>query len=148
MLPSSWTRLDKLPLNSHGKLDLNSLPQPSEADAELNLRYVAPRNQVEDLLAGVWQEVLDMEQVGVEHNFFNDLGGHSLLAVQAMSRIREVLQLEIPLRMLFELPTIAMLSARLMASPEWRFQIEQVSRLYRELENLSEGEIDSLLHGD
>jgi hypothetical protein len=52
------------------------------------------------------------------------------------------------LRMLFELPTIAMLSARLMASPEWRFQIEQVSRLYRELENLSEGEIDSLLHGD
>jgi amino acid adenylation domain-containing protein len=148
MMPSSWTRLDKLPLNSHGKLDLNSLPQPSEADAELNLRYVAPRNQVEDLLAGVWQEVLDMEQVGVEHNFFNDLGGHSLLAVQAMSRIREVLQLEIPLRMLFELPTIAMLSARLMASPEWRFQIEQVSRLYRELENLSEGEIDSLLHGD
>jgi amino acid adenylation domain-containing protein len=147
MSPSAWIMLERMPLNSHGKLDLSALP-PFEADARLDLCYVPPRNQLEELMAGVWQEVFGVEKVGVEHNFFSDLGGHSLLAVQAMSRLCEVLQLEIPLRTLFELPTIAALSERLLASPEWHFQIEQVCRLYGELENLSEGEIDSLLHGD
>jgi amino acid adenylation domain-containing protein len=147
MSPAAWIMLERMPLNSHGKLDLGALP-PFEADAGLELRYVPPRNQLEELMAGVWQEVLGVEQVGVEHNFFSDLGGHSLLAVQAMSRLCEALQLEIPLRTIFEFPTIAALSERLLASPEWHFQIEQVCRLYGELENLSEDEIDSLLHGD
>src|SRR5262249_37722144 len=88
-----------------------ALPAPDQARPELEEAYVAPRTAVEQALADLWAEVLGVEQVGVHDNFF-ELGGHSLLATQVISRMRKSLHVELPLRALFEAPTVAGLGER------------------------------------
>ncbi|HEU0052543.1 MAG TPA: amino acid adenylation domain-containing protein, partial [Longimicrobium sp.] len=109
MLPSAFVALDRLPLTANGKVDRKALPAPEPASAED--RYVAPRTPVEEVLAGIWAEVLRLERVGVEESFF-DLGGHSLMATRVVSRVRAVFAVELPLRALFEGPTVAELALR------------------------------------
>ncbi|NBK41762.1 hypothetical protein EON09_24920, partial [Pseudomonas soli] len=91
--------LDQWPLTANGKLDRKALPKPDAS--QLQQGYVAPRTALEQQLAAIWSEVLKVEQVGLHDNFF-ELGGHSLLATQVTSRIRQRLDLEVPLRSLFE----------------------------------------------
>jgi amino acid adenylation domain-containing protein len=116
MLPSAFVVLDEFPLTPNGKLDRNALPRP---DAALRERepYAAPTTELERSLAEIWQAVLKVERIGIHANFF-DLGGHSLLATQVVSRLRDTLQIEIPLRVLFETPTIAGMSQRIAALRE------------------------------
>jgi amino acid adenylation domain-containing protein len=106
MVPSTFVLVDTLPLTPNGKIDRRALPAPDMSRPEMNTTYVAPRGPVEEVLARVWAEVLGLKQVGVYDNFF-ELGGHSLLATQALSRLRQVFQVELPMRSLFEAPTIA-----------------------------------------
>jgi amino acid adenylation domain-containing protein len=108
MVPATVVPLAVLPLTAGGKLDRRALP-----DAEPGRRaqpYVAPRHAVEELLAGIWEEVLGVEPVGVEDDFFT-LGGHSLLAMQVMSRARGVVHPRLSIRHLFKRPTVAGLAA-------------------------------------
>ena len=105
MVPSVFVSLDELPLTPNGKVDRKALPAAGAARPE-EREYVAPRNAVEEVLSGIWAEVLKQEQVSVHDNFF-ELGGHSLLATQLMSRVRTSFAVELPLRALFQQPTVA-----------------------------------------
>jgi hypothetical protein len=109
MVPSVFVMLDVLPLTPNGKVDRKRLPAPDQAQAETE--YVPPRTAIEEVISSIWGEVLRLERVGIYDNFFA-LGGHSLLATQALARVREALRTELPLRALFEEPTVAGLAAR------------------------------------
>jgi amino acid adenylation domain-containing protein len=111
MLPAVVVCLDELPLTPNGKIDRRALPIPDFTQLQ-GEEYVAPRNEVEEQLSKIWIEVLRIERVGVYDNFF-ELGGHSLLATQLMSRVRQVFDVEVPLRKLFEANTIEALATQI-----------------------------------
>ncbi|RKH32449.1 non-ribosomal peptide synthetase, partial [Corallococcus sicarius] len=110
MVPGTVVVLDALPLNANGKVDRKALPEPEVPQS--GSTYLAPRTTTEARLAAIWAEVLRLPQVGVRDSFF-ELGGHSLLATQVVSRVRAELSVELPLRALFESPTVEGLAGRL-----------------------------------
>jgi len=112
MVPAFFTRLDSFPLTPNGKVDRQALPAPGPTHFEMDKAFVGYRTPTEELLTQMWAQVLGVGRVGIHDNFF-DLGGHSLLATQVMSRIREAFQVEMPLRCLFETPTVAGLAESL-----------------------------------
>jgi amino acid adenylation domain-containing protein/non-ribosomal peptide synthase protein (TIGR01720 family) len=105
-IPNVFVHLRKLPLTLNGKVNYQSLPPIDDSKHAVERNVVAPRTQIEEMLAGIWSRVLGKEQVGAQDNFF-ELGGHSLLATQVISRVREAFKIDLPLRTLFEKPTIA-----------------------------------------
>jgi amino acid adenylation domain-containing protein len=109
MIPASFVILDELPLLPNGKLDRRALPAPEAARPDLPQAFVTPRPGVEQSLAGLWSDLLGLPQIGIHDNFF-DLGGHSLLTTQLISRVRELFMVELPLREVFQQPTIAALA--------------------------------------
>ncbi|RKH55730.1 non-ribosomal peptide synthetase, partial [Corallococcus llansteffanensis] len=110
MVPAVFMVLDALPVSANGKVDRRALPQPEAPRSEQE--YEAPRTEVEAKLAAIWAEVLRVPRLGVHDNFF-EMGGHSLLATQVVSRVRTELGAELPLRALFEAPTVEALARRL-----------------------------------
>jgi amino acid adenylation domain-containing protein len=112
MIPSVFVSLEALPLTPNGKLDRQALPEPTRAGITLTADFVPPRGPVEETVASSWAAVLGQERVGAHDNFF-DLGGHSLLATQVISRLREAFGVELPLRALFESPTVAGVAQRI-----------------------------------
>ncbi|GER90134.1 non-ribosomal peptide synthetase [Dictyobacter vulcani] len=112
MLPTRFEVLDALPLNANGKVDRRALPEPTERVSSLFETAIitdAALSQVEELIQSIWSQLLQRESIGLHDNFF-ELGGHSLLAIRIISRIRELFQLDVKLRLLFEAPTIAELA--------------------------------------
>ena len=106
MIPASFVVLDQLPLTANGKLDRSALPALERTSTQLSTPFVPPATPIEEMLAGVWAELLGTSRVGIHDNFFA-LGGHSLLATQIVSRVRKFFKADIPLRLFFENPTIA-----------------------------------------
>ncbi len=109
MAPSLFVLLETLPLTPNGKIDRHALPAPNLTQPDANELFVAPLTPQQELLTIIWADLLSLAQVSIHSNFFA-LGGHSLLATQVISRIRQLLQIELPLRTLFECPTIATLA--------------------------------------
>jgi len=112
MVPSAFVKLEALPITPNGKIDRKALPEPDWSAREVADEYVAPRTPVEQVLANIWSKVLGVEKVGVHDDFFA-LGGHSLLATQLVSRIRDTFKVELPLRHIFESPTVATLAEQI-----------------------------------
>jgi amino acid adenylation domain-containing protein len=110
MVPDAFVILESLPLTANGKIDRKALPAPQRRQAEA--KYIAPRNTLEKLIAGVWRELLNMEEVGIHDNFF-ELGGHSLLLARVHGRLEQLLQREFAMVELFQYPTISRLAEHL-----------------------------------
>jgi amino acid adenylation domain-containing protein len=146
MLPAAIIVLESLPLSPNGKLDHRALPAPSRLDLQQHASYIAPRTPLEEVLAGIWAEVLGLEQVGVHDNFFA-LGGHSLLSTQIAAHVYELLQVELPLRSFFEQPTVAVQAAVLLQNADQRRRIERTAQLLTELALLSENDVQEILEG-
>jgi len=144
MIPASFIFLDELPLTPNGKVDRKALPEPDRTRPDIAESYVAPRNPIEQVLTGIWADVLGIEKVGVHDSFF-DLGGHSILVTQLVARVRDTLQVEIPLRTLFETPTVAGLTELLLNDPEKKTQVEKTAELLVQVSGLSDEEAERLL---
>jgi amino acid adenylation domain-containing protein len=111
MIPSHFITLDEFPLTPSGKLDQQSLPKTENPNQKISV-YVPPQNTIEEKIVTIWQDVLKIEKIGIHDNFF-ELGGHSLLATRINSRLRETFEMDIPLRTLFEKPTVSSLAQRI-----------------------------------
>jgi amino acid adenylation domain-containing protein len=112
MVPAAWVEIEQLPVTPNGKVDLDALPEPDFDRAAVGDAFVAAETESERRLAAIWSEVLDVEQIGVNDNFFA-LGGHSLLAMKVMSRVRDELGVSFALRAIFDTPTVRELAASL-----------------------------------
>ncbi|MGV2831543.1 non-ribosomal peptide synthetase [Myxosarcina sp. GI1(2024)] len=112
MIPSAWMELEIFPLTPNGKCDYKALPVPDWTKNITRKSYIAPRIPTEKILANIWQQVLELERVGIHDNFF-ELGGNSLLATQVVYRVNHTLKVNLMLRSLLEFPTVAELAARI-----------------------------------
>jgi amino acid adenylation domain-containing protein len=135
-VPTFFIVLDKLPLTANGKVDRRALPAPDQSEL-LKEKLVAPRTPEEEKIAAIWSDVLDIKPIGIQTNFF-DLGGHSLLATRVVTRISEAFGIRLPLRALFDSPTIAGVAA----------QVASVSEIVKKLAHLSDDDTRSLLAAD
>src|SRR5258706_9126971 len=106
MIPGWYVLLEQMPLTANGKVNRRALPAPERSSTELDKEYVEPRTEAEEVLAAIMCEVLRIERVSINDNFF-EMGGHSLLATQVISRIRKSFLVDMSLRTIFDAPTIA-----------------------------------------
>lgn len=144
MLPSAFIFLKELPLNTSGKVNRRALPSLQDIQAELGETHVPPSTPLEKELAKMWSKVLHVENIGIHDNFF-DLGGHSLLATQLIARTREIYHVNLPLRNLFEQPTISGLAENITHALVIDQKDSELSQLLDELENLPDNEIQDLI---
>jgi acyl carrier protein len=138
MLPSAVVILDAFPLTPSGKIDRRALPPP-EKNAVAGEGNVAPRTELEEVLAAIFAEVLQIEHVDVFDDFF-ELGGHSLLATQIASRVRESLHTELPVRKIFEEPTVSGLACLMLKDESEPGRIERNAKLLLQLAMAPDGE--------
>ena len=154
MVPAAFVLIESLPLTPSGKVDRRALAALGSGDVEARHKYEAPRDSTEKKLAQIWATVLRCERVGIRDNFF-ELGGHSLLATQLISRVRSAFEVELPLRNLFESPTVAELSGfivqlqtemkTLPPTTITRHVSDEAADLLTRLDQLSDEDVDSLL---
>jgi amino acid adenylation domain-containing protein len=144
MIPSAFVLLERLPHTPNGKIDRPALPAPDALTQEAPENFIAPRTPVEEVLAGIWSEVLGVERVGVEDNFF-DLGGHSLLATRVLSHVRRLFRREVPLQIVFEATTVAKLARAIVESETQPGQTEKIARVLQKLKSISPDEMQSAL---
>jgi hypothetical protein len=145
MIPRQVVWMDHLPLSPNGKLDRHALPTPDWSGIALSTQEDAPRTPLEEVLLGIWQEVLGLPQPGIHDNFFR-LGGHSLLATRVVSQLDELFHVQLPLRTIFEAPTIAEQATIMLQNPDERGRIERTAQLLVEIAQLSEDEVEALLN--
>ncbi|MDQ3803310.1 MAG: amino acid adenylation domain-containing protein [Acidobacteriota bacterium] len=145
MVPSAYVPLDRLPLTPSGKVARRSLPEPQYSRLDAEESYVAPRTSAEETLAGIWADVLKLDRVGRHDNFFS-IGGHSLLATQVMARSNEAFRVEVPLRALFDKPSVAALAEVFEAEcAAKRGEGEELGRLLEQVKQLTPEELRALL---
>jgi acyl carrier protein len=131
--------LEEMPLTANGKIDRKRLPAVGSAGREAGTEYVAPRTPVEEALAGIYEDLLKLERIGVHDNFF-ELGGHSLLATQVVSQVTNTFDAEIGVRSIFEAATVAKLAELLIARERKPGQTEKVAAILLKLRRMTDAE--------
>jgi hypothetical protein len=144
MLPAAFVSLEQLPLTPNGKVDRRALPDPDAVKSEMNSVFVAPRNPVEEVLASIWCDLLDLQRIGIHENFFA-LGGHSLLATQLMFRVNQDFQVNLPLQSVFEHPTLAEFAQALLTYETIPGKLTRIAQLRQKILAMSESERQALL---
>jgi amino acid adenylation domain-containing protein len=144
MIPSTFVFLEKLPLTTNGKVDRKNLPMPDLSERSPEGSYLAPRTAVEEVVADIWAEALNVSRIGVQDNFF-ELGGHSLKATRVNSRLCTIFKMELPLRMLFEHPTVESLARAVLARETRPGQVEKIANLHQQLKNMSADQVRMML---
>jgi amino acid adenylation domain-containing protein len=144
MIPSAFVFLNSLPLIGPGKVNLRALPIPGRGRPDLDTPVAFPRTPVENKLVQIWAELLDVDQVGI-HDRFLELGGDSLLASRIICRVIDVFHIEVPLRSLFETPTVADMAAVVERDLSKSHTPQEVARILAEVEGLSEADAQQLL---
>jgi acyl carrier protein len=144
MVPSTFVTLETFPLTASGKVNRRALPPPDLARPELETVFVAPQTPVEEVLAEMWARVLGIDRVGIHDDFFES-GGHSLLATQLVNRIRKAFRVDLPLRALFEAPTVAALSQVMIANEAEPGQTEKAAQILIKIYRMSSDEIEKML---
>jgi acyl carrier protein len=146
MVPSRIELVSVLPLSSNGKLDTAELHARLSQRPAIEAGYVAPRNPLEQALVLIWAQTLGLDRVGTRDGFFSELGGHSLLATQVITRVRDALRVEVPLKLIFSAQTIESFAATLVqCPPPQRRMLEEAAGLYVKLSRMSEEELDRAL---
>ena len=146
MVPAFFMTLDQLPLNANGKIDrrrLLELAQEASPHQSVN-EYVAPRTATEEVLADLWTEVLGVERAGINDDFFA-LGGHSLMATQLLSRVQKIFHVELPLRKLFETPTVLGLVDALTVAYGDANAIEEIALMVKQLRDMSDEDLKQMM---
>jgi acyl carrier protein len=145
MVPSTIVFLDEFPLSPSGKIDRKKLPAPEFSRTSITSEYKPPESELEIRLCKICSELLNIDRVGVSDNFF-ELGGHSLLATQFLSRIRDEFNVEIPVRFLFENPTVEGIASQInQLKKEEESDAERLARLFARINELSDEEVRALL---
>ncbi|HWP42475.1 MAG TPA: amino acid adenylation domain-containing protein [Blastocatellia bacterium] len=143
-IPNIFVRVEKIPLTLNGKADYRALPSLDEARQRARQSYVAPRTPTETIVAGIWKDVLGLTDVGIYDNFFS-LGGHSLMATQVISRMQAAFHMDIPMRLVFDNPSIADVA---LAVTEMQIEQEtddEIARILEEVTQLTEAELEGAL---
>jgi amino acid adenylation domain-containing protein len=141
MIPATFITLDALPLTDTLKVDRKALPKPNGLRPEIAVPYAAPRNSIEAALAKIWAEMLELDQVGVHDNFF-DLGGHSLAATRVISRVVLTFPLNLPVKVLFDSPTVAEMAEVIAAHRDNNPRNASLDKILNEVELLSDEEAE------
>jgi amino acid adenylation domain-containing protein len=144
LLPSFIVELSSFPLTPNGKINRREFPAPDLAGERQRKPFIAPRTPIEQSLSKIWSDFLNIDRVGINESFF-DLGGHSLMATRLLSRIREVFNVELPLRDLFNSPTIDNLAMTIVKLQAEQADSRMMAELLTNLEQLSDEEARSLL---
>ena len=134
--------VDALPMTPSGKIDRLRLPEPGSVRPELDNPYTAPRTPVERELAAIWAEVLALDRVGVEDNFF-DLGGHSLGAARILSRVGAVFHADLPIHALFDRPTVAGMAQAISAEQMSSMEPQLIEQVLSELESMADSDVQA-----
>jgi acyl carrier protein len=144
MLPEAIVLLEALPRTPSGKVDRAALPRIEALHDRIRVAYAAPQTALQEVLVNLWADMLNIDRVGIHDDFF-ELGGHSLTATRVVSKIREIFTISIPLRMLFETPTVAGLSERMLLECDQAGRLEKIAELLLKVQQMSAAEVDAML---
>src|SRR5205085_10917138 len=143
-IPNFFVHLNEFPLTANGKIDRRKLPTVEEVRQDVKPTFVAPRTTTENFIAEIWTQMLRVQQVGIYDNFF-ELGGHSLLAYQVISRLGDAYHVEIPMRTIFDTPTVAGLALSITKIQMAQENIHDLTQMIEEIKLMSGDEVENIL---
>jgi acyl-coenzyme A synthetase/AMP-(fatty) acid ligase/aryl carrier-like protein len=146
MAPAQFVFLEQLPLNAHGKVDRRALPAVEMTRELSGESYTSPATALESVLCSIWADMLEIDRAGTRDNFF-ELGGHSLLAMRMLSQVRKLFGVEVPVRTIFERPTIAAFAAAMACDPLQAAKLERVAEIIQSVSETPEENLEGLLNG-